>query len=228
MRKLLIAVVVLAVLFVAADRISVAIAENEVSDRIAAAYGLPSKPGVSIGGFPFLTQVAAGNYHQVDVFAGRVQADGATLDNLRIDFTGVHASLGQMLGHGPSTVTADRATGSAVLAFSQVSRRLPAGLKIAPHGKNLTVSGTVRYQGSRVPVSAEVSLSVTGSGISVTPVSVHAPGGAGLPAAAYSSQLALVVPLRTLPLHLHLTSVRVTHGGLRIGASAAHVHFARA
>src|SRR5215472_8248092 len=114
MRKLLIAVVVLAVLFVAADRISVAIAENEVSDRIAAAYGLPSKPGVSIGGFPFLTQVAAGNYHQVDVFAGRVQADGATLDNLRSDFTGVHASLGQMLGHGPSTVTADRATGSAV------------------------------------------------------------------------------------------------------------------
>jgi hypothetical protein len=35
------------------------------------------------------------------------------------------------------------------------------------------------------------------------------------------------VPLSTLPLHLRLTSVRVTPGDLRIGAAARHVQFAR-
>jgi hypothetical protein len=39
--------------------------------------------------------------------------------------------------------------------------------------------------------------------------------------------LRVVVPLSTLPLHLRLTSVHVTPDGLRIGASARHVQFAR-
>jgi len=58
MRKLLIGVVVLAALLVAADRISVAVAENQISNRLTSAYGLPSKPGVTITGFPLrLTSV---------------------------------------------------------------------------------------------------------------------------------------------------------------------------
>jgi Flp pilus assembly protein protease CpaA len=56
MRKLLIGLIALAVLLVAADRISVAVAENQISDRLISAYGLPHKPGVTITGFPFLTQ----------------------------------------------------------------------------------------------------------------------------------------------------------------------------
>ena len=47
------------------------------------------------------------------------------------------------------------------------------------------------------------------------------------PSAAYSSQLHVVVPLSALPLHLRLTSVRVTPDGLRISAAARHVQFAR-
>lgn len=231
MRKLLVALavlVVLFVLFVAADRISVAIAENKISDRIAAAYALPSKPQVSIGGFPFLTQVVAGEYGQVDVTASRVQAGGATLRNLRVRFTGVHASLSQVLGHGPTSITASRATGSAVLGFGQVDQRLPHGLTVHPDGKDLRVSGTVRYAGTQIPLSAVVSLGVTGSGIEVRPVSVTVPGGAGLPVSAYSSRLGVVIPLSSLPLHLRVTSVRVTGGGLRISASARNVLFAHA
>ena len=121
MRKLLLGVIILAVLLVAADRISAAVAENQISDRLTSAYGLAGKPGVTITGFPFLT----------------------------------------------------------------------------------------------------------GSGISVTPVHVSVPGVATLPSSAYSSQLHVEVPLSTLPLHLRLTSVHVTPGGLRIGAAARHVQFAR-
>lgn len=227
MRKLLIGVAVLAVLLVAADRISVAVAENQISDRLTSAYGLPGKPGVSITGFPFLTQVAAGDYRQIDVFASQVPADGATLHNLDVRLSGVHATVGQVLGNGSSMVTADRAAGSAMVGFGTVDRRLPAGFRLHGNGKNLSVSGKLAYHGAHIPVSATVALGVSDSGIRVTPVRVDVPGLPGLPVSAYSSRLRIVVPLSTLPLHLHLTSVHVTPRGLRIAASARHVQFAR-
>ena len=214
-------------LLVAADRISVAVAENQISERLTSAYGLPQRPGVSITGFPFLTQVAAGDYQQIDVSASQVPAGGATLHDLNVRLTGVHATVSQVLGSGSSMVTADRAAGSAMLGFGTVDRRLPGGFQLRPDGKNLSVSGRLAYHGAHIPVSATVTLGVSGSGISVTPVKVSVPGLPGLPVSAYSSRLHIVVPLSTLPLHLHLTSVHVTPGGLRIAASARHVQFAR-
>jgi hypothetical protein len=227
MRKLLIGVAVLVVLLVAADRISVAVAENQISDRLTSAYGLPDKPGVSIAGFPFLTQVAAGDYRQIDVSASQVPAGGATLHNLNVRLSGVHATVRQVLGNGSSMVTAERAAGSAMVGFGTVDRRLPGGFRLHPDGKNLSVSGRLAYHGAHIPVSATVALGVSDSGIRVTPVRVDVPGIPGLPVSAYSSQLRIVVPLSTLPLHLHLTSVHVTPDGLRIAASARHVQFAR-
>jgi len=227
MRKLLIGVFVLAVLLVTADRISVAVAENQISDRLTSAYGLPDKPGVSIAGFPFLTQVAAGDYRQIDVSASQVPADGATLHNLNVRLSGVHATVGQVLGNGSSMVTAERAAGSAMVGFGTVDQRLPGGFRLHRDGKNLSVSGRLAYHGAHIPVSATVALGVSDSGIRVTPVRVDVPGIPGLPVSAYSSQLRVVVPLSTLPLHLHLTSVHVTPDGLRIAASARHVQFAR-
>jgi hypothetical protein len=227
MRKLLIGAAVLAVLLVTADRISVAVAENQISDRLTSAYGLPDKPGVSIAGFPFLTQVAAGDYRQIDVTASQVPADGATLHNLNVRLSGVHATVGQVLGNGSSMVTAERAAGSAMVGFGTVDRRLPGGFRLHRDGKNLSVSGRLAYHGAHIPVSATVALGVSDSGIRVTPVRVDVPGIPGLPVSAYSSQLRIVVPLSTLPLHLRLTSVHVTPDGLRIAASARHVQFAR-
>ena len=228
MRKLVIALAVFAVLLVAADRIGVAVAENQISDRVATAYGLSAKPGVTIAGFPFLTQVVGGDYQEIDVSVGQVQAGGATLHNLTVRLTGVHASVSQVLGGGSSMVTADQAAGSAMVGFSAVEQRLPRGFRLVPDGKNLRVSGRLPYHGIRVPVSATVSLGVTGAGISVTLVSASAAGRISFPLSAYSGRLRVVVPLSTLPLHLHLTSVRVTPGGLRIGAAARNVQFARA
>jgi hypothetical protein len=229
MRKLLIALAVLLVLLVVADRISVHVAQNQISDKIAATYEMTDKPSVSIHGFPFLTQALTGHYGEIDVSASRVEAGGTTLTDLTAQFTGVHAPLSQVLGNGASSVTADRATGTAVLALSQVDRRLPQGLRLRSNGSHLMVSGTVTYHGTRVPVSATVDLGVSGAGIRVTPVHVTVSGGSGLPAAAaYASQLGVTIPVTGLPLHLHLTSVRVAPGGLQISAAARHVHFARA
>jgi hypothetical protein len=225
MRKLLIAVGVLVVLLIVIDRVGVVLAEDQISSRIAASYGLPTDPGVSITGFPFLTQVVSGNYQQIDVTADQIPADGATLHDLNVQLTGVHATISQLLGSGSSMVTAGHATGSAVVSFATVDQRLPDGFRIAPHGDKLTVTGKLSYQGIRVPVSATVTLGVSGSGISVTPQNVSIPGGLNLPVD--TQKLRFVVPLSNLPLHLHLTGVHVTPGGLRIYGAAQNVQFAR-
>lgn len=228
MRKLLIALAVLVVLFVVVDRIAVAVAENKIAGRIATAYGLPAKPGVSIAGFPFFTQVVAGDYQQINVSVSQVQADGVTLHDLTVRLTGVHASVSQVLGGGSSMVTADQAAGSALVGFSAVGRRLPHGFRLAPDGKDLRVSGRLYSFGVHVPILATVALGVSGGGISVTLVSVAVQRRIPVPLAGFSHRLRFVVPLGTLPLHLHLTSVHVTPGGLRIGAAARDVQFARA
>jgi hypothetical protein len=156
-----------------------------------------------------------------------VPVGGTVLHHLNVRLTGVHATVSQVLGNGSSMVTADRAAGSAMVGFGTVDHRLPGGFRLHPDGKNLSVSGRLAVGGARIPVSATVALGVSGSGISVTPVHVSVPGVAALPSSAYSSQLRVTVPLNTLPLHLRLTSVHVAPGGLRIGAAARHVQFAR-
>lgn len=229
MRKLLIAVVVLAVLLVTADRVAVAVAENQVSSKVAAAYSLPSRPQVSIQGFPFLTQALSGDYSEIDISVAGVQADGATLTDLKARFTGVHAPLSEVLGGRATTVTADHARGSAIVGFAAVSRRLPLQhVSLAADGRYLKVSGTLVYQGNRVPLSAVVGLSVASGGIRVTPRSLHLPGSLGSLSSQVSGRFGFVLPLQALPLHLRLTSVAVTPAGLRIGVAARNVHFARA
>jgi LmeA-like phospholipid-binding len=228
MRKLLIAAALLIAVLVAADRIAVAVAENQISTRVAATYGLPGKPRVAIAGFPFLTQVVTGDYRQVSVHATGVQAGGATLSWLSASLTGVHASLPQVLGQGASLVTARSATGSALIGFTELNQRLPLGVRLSPAGHRLRVSGTLDEHGVRLPVSAAVAVRVTPVGIRIAAGAVRTPGGP-LPAALarrYLPRLSFDIPLQTLPLHLRVTSVAVTGAGLWIGASAHDVHFA--
>ncbi len=228
MRKLLIAFGVLVLLLIAADRVAVVVAENQISGKIATAYGLPAKPAVTVRGFPFLTQVLTGSYAEIDVTASEVDAGGTTLHDLHARFIGVHAPLSEVLGHGAATVTAARATGSALVTYQQVDRRLPAGLRLRASGQHALVSGKVSFQGLRLPVSAIVSLAAAAGGIKVTPVHVTVAGNSSPVASAYAARLGIVIPVSAMPLHLHLTSVRVAPGGLRVGAAASDVHFARA
>src|SRR4051794_2547524 len=84
LRPLLITLVVLGILFVAADRIAVAVAESQVADRVQQSQGLTGKPDVDIKGFPFLTQVLAGNLQNVHASADGLKADNGGQASLRV------------------------------------------------------------------------------------------------------------------------------------------------
>ncbi len=225
MRKLVISLAVLVVLLVAVDRVAVAVAETKISDRMAASYQLSAKPGVTIQGFPFLTQVIAGDYREVDVSVSRVSVGSIGLTGLHARLDGVHASLAQLLRGGMSAVTADRASGSAVIPYRELAGWLPHGIRLSRAGRDVRISGSVHVLGMRVPLSGTATPSVTGNGIRVVPHGLTVASGLTLPAGAVASRVGVVIPLTNLPLHLRVASVAVTGTGLRAGATARDVRF---
>ena len=226
MRKLLVVLIVLVGLLVAADRIGAVVAGREIASRVQTAYNLPSKPSVSVHGFPFLTQLASGNYHEIDVSVPSVSANGVTVDGLTARLTGVRAPLNNLFGRSPSGITAADVAGSGTVPFSSVRGRLPRGVQLSQDGGALRLAGTVTYLGVTVPVSADASLSATGSGIAVTPTRISvASGSISALSSVISGRFRFVIPVTGLPLHLSVNAVTVVPGGVRVSASAANVAF---
>ena len=226
MRKLLIFVIILAGLLVAADRIGVVVADHEVADHIQTAYHLPSKPSVSVHGFPFLTQVMSGRYDEIDVSTGQLTTQGVTVDNLVAKLTGVRAPVSDLLGHGSSTISAAQVSGTATVPFASVRSRLPSGVTLSQDGSALRLSGKVSYLGLSVPVTADALLSPSGSSIAVTPTKIEVDHGGSALSSLIAGQFRFVIPITGLPLHLMVKSVSVVPGGVRVSATANNVAFA--
>ncbi|HEY1913965.1 MAG TPA: DUF2993 domain-containing protein [Streptosporangiaceae bacterium] len=222
MRKFLVALVILVIVLVVIDRAGLFIAERAISTKVQSASHLSAKPGVSIEGFPFLTQVASGNYQQINVSINAYDADGVQLQDIKAQFTGVHASLSLLLGQNSGDVTAAHATGTAMLPFAEVQQRLPRGVTISPDGSSdLTVAGTVAGVGV---IKGTAQLGVSGSRITVTPDRFTV---AGLTAPGYLvSRFGFAIPVSGLPLGLTVSSVHVTGDGLVVGATGQNVEFA--
>ncbi|HUK70471.1 MAG TPA: DUF2993 domain-containing protein [Streptosporangiaceae bacterium] len=227
MRKLLILFVVLVILLVAADRISAYVAQRKIASRVAASYHFPTQPTVHIKGFPFLTQVVAGRYKEVDITLSSLTAGGMQMRDLHARFTGVNAPLNRVIGNGQGSMTADRAAATAFIPFASVQQRLPPGIKLAPDGGDLKLSGKLGYLGLDVPVSAAVSLRVSNSAIEVAPRHVTVAGGVPVvvPTELLGNRLAIAMPVRDLPMHLQIRGVRVMTGGFEVTASAQGVEF---
>lgn len=153
-RFLLIVIVVLGGLFVAADRIAVSVAESKAAERTRQSQGLSAKPEVSIKGFPFLTQVAAGRLDEVRVTARGLQADDGK-DKIRIDR--LTADLhGVRLSDGYRRAVADTAGGTVLITYADLSAA-------APHGVSVAYGGPAQDGTARVKVTGAVALPVIGT-----------------------------------------------------------------
>lgn len=222
MRKLLIIPFALVILLVVIDRAGLFIAQRAISTRISSTYHLSANPGVSIRGFPFLTQLVSGHYQQIDVTISRATADGVQLQDIDAKFTGVHASLSLLLGQNSGSVTADHATATALIPFSQVLLKVPKGIKLSADGTdNLRVTGTTALG----VVKGIAMLGVSKKGITVTPEHLSV---GGLSAGAIATRFTFVIPVGVLPLHLTVSGVHVDSAGLVLAATGQNVEFASA
>jgi hypothetical protein len=229
---LIVVVVVLAGLFVAADRISVAYAQSRAADSIRASQDLTTEPTVSIKGFPFLTQVAGRKLDEVVITAKGVETATGGDDRLRIarltaDLHGVALS-----GHFTGFV-ADSATGSATVSYADLSAGAPDGVTVSYGGTNSAGKGQVKVTGSvTVPVLGTIKRSVT-STVNVSggdTVSLHAvaiPDLSGIPVPGLTQLVRKEVDfsrrLSGLPASITLDSVRATPSGIEIILTGRHV-----
>lgn len=145
LRILLVLVVILAGLFVAADRLAVNFAEGKVADKIKSSQGLESDPQVSIKGFPFLTQVANSQLDEVDITLDGVTA---TTEGHSVRVTEVRAVLKDVrINSSFSSATASQADGAAGISYADLSGSAPKGATVSYAGPERAAKGQVKVAG---------------------------------------------------------------------------------
>ncbi len=224
----IIAVVILVVLLFAADRISLLIAESQIADRVQKAQGLSSHPSVAIKGFPFLTQVLGGRYHEVDVSVRGVTRNNLTVDTLSVQAHGVSVPLSKVLSGSVSEVPVDHAEAVVRLGYDHlnayIASQLGEVLKVSGQDGKLKLTGTLPVP-PRVSLSADATIDVAGSAITLRPSAVASvvakiPGNR-VTASTVEKFLTVRLPISQLPFGIQLKSATVTPTALVIAASAA-------
>jgi hypothetical protein len=236
-RRLLVVLVVMVGLLVVADRVAAWAAQRTLADQVAtelASYQVDSAPPeASIGGFPFLTQVAAGRYERITLRLRDVGSGPLRLSLVELTATGVIVSPSTLVSQeGP--VHAERVTGAATIGYEQV-RALTGrnGLVLTPDQGRLAVRLPVELLGVPVTLAGTASVEAAGDVIRVRVTeldvaeSVALPPGAGPLVDEILRDLSVDVPLPALPYGLSVERVRAEPAGLVVTVSAVDVPLAR-
>ena len=112
----LVTLVVLAVLFVIADRVAVRYADNKFASQVQTQGGLSNKPTVNIEGFPFLTQLAARKFNEVKISAATEKAGPVVIDNLQATMHGMQ------LIDGFSSARVQSLNGTGLITFGSLAK----------------------------------------------------------------------------------------------------------
>jgi LmeA-like phospholipid-binding len=225
-RRLLIAVAILAVLLVVADRVAVAVADRAVAKQVRSSLELQDDPSVHISGFPFLTQALRGRYRDVHVKIPSV--DSGPLRNVNVDarLLDVRAPLSDMVGGRLKQVPVSRITGTVAVGYDDLARAsgIP-GLTIRPTSGGLQVSGKLQVLGQQIAASAVAHVAVVNEDLVVTADHAQISGTNASPAllAAAARLLSFTVSPRQLPLALRITGVTTGADALSVSAEARNV-----
>ena len=222
----MIALVVVVAVLVAADFGARAFAQAQIASQLRQA-GFPSEPGVSIGGFPFLTQVASHDIGQVTIDAANVPAGPVTITRIDAVLTNVRpdaALTGGTVGH---------LSGKAFISFGELSRALSAqagGLAgaLVGDGLRLTAAGPDAVRASLDLAGGAVSWSATWQAVPTGPgeIDLRLVSSSGLPSSLMSSVTNIKIPLPHLPLGLKMNGgLNADSSGLSVTVGAQSVSF---
>ncbi|WP_432985011.1 LmeA family phospholipid-binding protein [Dactylosporangium sp. CA-233914] len=231
--------------FVVVDRIAANVAEDRITQETKSQLAANSvkyegEPDVSITGFPFLTQVFAGEYKKITIGLTKPQLDNVKLDTLTIEARSVKADAQDLL-NGKGDVTAGVVAGNAFMSWDNVRPLLEvAGLpsNIDPSNVDLQVANNkiemrvpLAYQGFNVTIIAKGAMVVETGKVRLKLDSVTTDQGSLPPQVnnfvkQYQNRLQVTVKLPGLPYNLVINSVQTTDTGLQVTASAADVKLA--
>ncbi|MBW8702484.1 hypothetical protein MBT84_23085 [Streptomyces sp. MBT84] len=241
LRRLLIVVLVLGVLFVVVDRVAVHFAESEAADKLKTSEGLTDTPDVSIKGFPFLTQVAGGELDDIEVGIRNYEAssgDGGEkirIDDLNADMKGVKFTGDY------SSATAATATGTALISYDELLRTAKAeptqvapgvtarvvGLSDGGNGKiKVAVEATVLGKTLPDPVTVLSSVTVQGKTVKVHADTLPRFGGVQPAEGRVRAVTDFQQAVDQLPGGIRIDSVRAAQKGVEITVKGSDVRLA--
>lgn len=215
LRRLLLGLVVgVVVVLVVADRVGAVVAAHVLADKIQTDEGLSSRPEVSIGGFPFLTQAIRGDYSNVTVTAHHLVLGGVPVSRLTVHLHGAHLPLHDALSGNAHQVPVDSTDGQLLLSYPDVNHYLaPKHLTVQPAASGqVRVTQTLSIAGQRLTVSGIGRASVRHDVITATTTSVAA--GASGSSVSVPARLSASLPMLGIPFRLTLGEVHATTAGV--------------
>lgn len=225
LRTAIIGVVVLVILLVAADFIAKAVAQNVAASQIQK-DGFPKKPSVTFEGFPFLTQVAAHDFHQVRLSSSDVPAGPVDITKVNAVANGIHLNGNFQSG------TIDQVSGTVVISFGSLDSALtnalgPAGSVVGSVGLKLSAAGPQEIKASLDLVVASGSATWRVTRPTPQELSVTLVSSSGLPDSLLQPIRNFSFTIPKLPFGLTIQSVSVTSAGIVGNISATHVPFSQ-
>lgn len=222
MRKLIITLVVLLGLAVALDRVGVAVVSSQVATRIQNSEHLSGKPGVSISGFPFITQVFSGKYDKVTVTVHGLRAGDIRLADATITAEGLHLTLNQVFSSDFSKTTVDKALARVRVTYADLNEHLRKDdASIVFASGTIRVSGKVNVGGIKLPASGDGVLSVDAGDLILRVVNVRTRGGVPVPdAVAAAAGMQARIKSSDLPFGIHFLGAGADAAGFQITAGA--------
>ncbi|MDJ1135872.1 LmeA family phospholipid-binding protein [Streptomyces iconiensis] len=234
LRIWLVILIVLAGLFVAADRVAVNLAEDEVAKKLKTELEVPASgdASVSIDGFPFLTQIASKELDEVNAELTGITAKAGGRQ-VRLSTIDLSARDVQLKDNFSSAVAAD-ATGTVHISYDDLSKAADDGVRIGWGGKTKSGQGQVKVTaGVVLPLlnrtierSVYSTVSITGGDT----VRLHADEvpGSKIPGLedAIRKKIDFARQIDKLPSGLKLEKVEATKSGVDLSMSGTDVRLA--
>ncbi len=218
----LIALGVVALLLVGADRFAASLAANRIASVVQDDAHLAHKPTVDVHGFPFLTQALAGRYDRIEVHATDIFDSSPGKGSVStVNFKDVRIALSKALSGDVHEIHVGALTGSADVSFADVeaASKVP-GLTVRPvdgHPDRAAVGESVTVAGVKIDVAVIASVTLDDNVIKLAAVDVTLPAGVSLPSSVLDqvrSRAAFSVRVPGLPAGIRLTAVSVGSNGV--------------
>jgi hypothetical protein len=222
LRVFIIVLIVLIALLVAVDFAARAFAENKAASEIQQ-QGFPKKPNVDIEGFPFLTQVAAKDFQDIQISSSNVTEGPLEIASIDATLKNVHIN-GAFSGG-----TIDSLNGTATITFAALANAMTAEAgplgQLAKTGLTLSAAGPdeVKATLNVVVLKGTAVWRVTTAGDNGINVQLVSAG--GLPLSLLKPVASIQVRLPTLPLGLKLQNITVGSAGLTGTLTGTDVSF---
>jgi len=212
-RRFVVGLVIIIVVLVVLDFAGRVAAENVMASKIQQ-QGLQHKPGVTIDGFPFLTQLASRHFGEVNL----TDAD-QTEGPLTITAINATARNIKLNSYAFSSGTIGSLSGTALISFASLGNTLTQ--QVGPLASVLKGAGLALTAAGPAEVKATLNLLVTSgsatwrvSQLSGNRLNVRLVGSSDLPSSLLGSIQNITLQVPKLPLGLTIDSVQVTGAGL--------------